>query len=148
MVFLWSTIIDANSLDSRPYVEDLPCDAASVRRRSIAVILLRGIRRCIAADRELNDDQSPISPQVEPVLGNLGDSLPQPLDFVCDKPLSVSDVSEARVLEAIETFKKEVNREQLSEKQGHRGSAGQRCHSGKEATTSGQGDRVADASEA
>jgi hypothetical protein len=75
-------------------VDDLPCDAASVRRRSIAVILLRGIRRCIAADRELNDDQSPISAQVEPVLGNLGDSLPEPLDFVSDKPLSVSDVSE------------------------------------------------------
>ena len=74
-------------------MDDLPCDAASVRRRSIAVILLRGIRRCIAADRELNDDQSPISAQVEPVLGNLGDSLPEPLDFVSDKPLSVSDVS-------------------------------------------------------
>jgi len=59
------------------------------------VILLRGIHRCIAADRELNDDRSPISAQVEPVLGNLGDSLPEPLDFVSDKPLSVSDVSEA-----------------------------------------------------
>ena len=75
-------------------MDDLPCDAASVRRRSIAVILLRGIRRCIAADRQLNDDQSPISAQVEPVLGNLGDSLPEPLDFVSDKLLSVSDVSE------------------------------------------------------
>jgi hypothetical protein len=75
-------------------VDDLPCDAASVRRRSIAAILLRGIRRCIAADRALNDDQSPISAQLEPVLGNLGDSLPEPLDFVSDKPLSVSDVSE------------------------------------------------------
>jgi hypothetical protein len=75
-------------------VDDLPCDAASVRRRSIATILLRGIRRCIAADRDLNDDQSPISAQVEPVLGNLGDSSPEPLDFVFDKPLSVSHVSE------------------------------------------------------
>ena len=59
------------------------------------MLLLRGIRRCIAADRELNDARSPISAQVEPVLGNLGDSLPEPLDFVSDKPLSVSDVSEA-----------------------------------------------------
>ncbi len=58
------------------------------------MILLRGIHRCIAADRELNDDQSPISAQDEPVWGNLGDSLPEPLDFVSDKPLSVSDVSE------------------------------------------------------
>jgi len=74
-------------------VDDLPCDAASVRRRSIAVLLLRGIRRCIAADRELNDARSPISAQVEPVLGNLGDSLPEPLDFVSDKALSVSHVS-------------------------------------------------------
>ncbi|MFN7844125.1 MAG: hypothetical protein ACK5N9_20605, partial [Pirellula sp.] len=35
--FLWSTIIDANSLDSRPFVDDLPCDAASVRRRSAVI---------------------------------------------------------------------------------------------------------------
>ena len=58
------------------------------------MILLRGIRRCIAADRELNDDLDPGSAHDEPVLGNLGDSLPEPLDFVSDKPLSVSDVSE------------------------------------------------------
>jgi hypothetical protein len=75
-------------------VDDLPCDAESVRRRSIATILLRGIRRCVAADRELSDDLDPISAQDEPVLDNLGDSLPEPLDFVSDKPLSVSDVSE------------------------------------------------------
>jgi hypothetical protein len=43
-------------------------------RMSIAVILLRGIRRCIAADRDLSDDKIPISAQVEPVLGKLGDS--------------------------------------------------------------------------
>jgi len=61
---------------------------------SIAVILLRGIRRCIAADRELNDDLDSVSAQDEPVFANLGDSLPEPLDFVSDKPLSVSDVSE------------------------------------------------------
>ena len=42
----------------------------------------------------MNDDSSPISKQVEPVLDNLGDSLPEPLDFVFDKPLSVSNVSE------------------------------------------------------
>jgi hypothetical protein len=75
-------------------VDDLPCDAASVRRRSIAVILLRGIRRCIAADRELSDAPTSDSAQDEPVLANLGDSLPEPLDFVSDNPLSVSDVSE------------------------------------------------------
>jgi len=40
--YLWSTTIDAYSLDSRPDEDDLPCDAASVRRRSIAAILLRG----------------------------------------------------------------------------------------------------------
>ena len=57
-------------------------------------VLLRGIRRCIAADRDLNDDLAPVSARGEPVLGNLGDSLPEPLDFVSDKPLSVSDVSE------------------------------------------------------
>lgn len=57
------------------------------------MILLRGIRRCIAADRNLNDDRSPISAQGEPVLDNLGDSLPEPLDFVFEKPLSVSHVS-------------------------------------------------------
>lgn len=33
-------------------------------------------------------------------------------------------------MEAIKTFKKEVNLEQRSEKQRHRGPAGQRCHSG------------------
>ena len=86
--------IDANSLDSGPDDDDLPFDSASVRQRSIAAILLRGIRRCIAADRELKDDSSQISEQDEPVLDNLGDSLPEPLDFVLDKPLSVSDVSE------------------------------------------------------
>jgi hypothetical protein len=48
----------------------------------------------MAADRELNDDLAPGSAQDEPVLGNLGDSSPQPLDFVSDNPLSVSDVSE------------------------------------------------------
>jgi hypothetical protein len=86
--------IDANSLDSRPDYDDLPFDSASVRQRSIAAILLQGIRRCIAADRDLNDDSSHNSEQDEPVLGNLGDSLPEPLDFVLDKPLSVSHVSE------------------------------------------------------
>ena len=92
--FYGARTIDANSLDSRSIDEDLPRDAASVRRRSIAAILLRCIRRCIATDRQLNDDSSPISKQVEPVLDNLENSLPEPLDFVFDKPLSVSHVSE------------------------------------------------------
>ncbi len=93
-VFLWSTTIDANPMDSRPYVDDLPCDAASVRRRSIAAILLRNIRRCVAADREFDDESSEISAQDEPVFGHLGDSLPEPLDFVSDKPLSMYGVFE------------------------------------------------------
>jgi hypothetical protein len=55
--------------------------------------MLRGVRRCVAVDRELDDESSEISAQEKPVLGNLGDSLPEPLDFVSDKPLSVSNVS-------------------------------------------------------
>ena len=55
--------------------------------------MLRGIRQCVAADRELDDESSQISAQEKPVLDNLGDSLPEPLDFVSDKPLSVTDVS-------------------------------------------------------
>lgn len=55
--------------------------------------MLRGIQRCVAADREFDDESSEISAQDEPVLGNLGDSLPEPLDFVSDKALSVSCVS-------------------------------------------------------
>jgi hypothetical protein len=47
----------------------------------------------VAADRDLNDESIEISEQDKPVLDNLGDSLPKPLDFVSDKPLSVSDVS-------------------------------------------------------
>ena len=79
--------------ETRPYEDDLPCDAASVRHRSIAVILLRGIRGCIAADRELTDDRGTISAQDEPVLDNLGDSSPEPRDLAFDNPLSVSHVS-------------------------------------------------------
>lgn len=89
-------------------MDDLPCDAASVRRRSIAVILLRGIRRCIAADRDLNDDLEPVSAQDERVLGNLGDSLPKPLAFISGKPLSVCDVSKTRGFGKNETFRTEV----------------------------------------
>lgn len=55
--------------------------------------MLRGIHRCVAADRELHGDSGQTSNAEEPILGNLGDSLPEPLDFVSDKPLSVSDVS-------------------------------------------------------
>jgi hypothetical protein len=47
----------------------------------------------VAEDRDLNADPERTSNTDEPVLGNLGDSLPEPLDFVSDKPLSVSDVS-------------------------------------------------------
>jgi hypothetical protein len=106
---LESTTIDANSLGSRPYVDKLPCDAASVRRRSIALILLRGIRRCIAADRDLSDDPTSDSAQDEPVLGDLGNSLPEPLDFFSDEPFSVSDVSETRGSDGDRTIQSEGN---------------------------------------
>ena len=86
-------IINANSIDTFPEVRELPSDPASVRFRSIAEITLRGIHRCVAADRELHGESAQTSNAEEPVLRNLGDSLPEPLDFVSDKPLSVSDVS-------------------------------------------------------
>jgi len=47
----------------------------------------------VAEDRDLNADLERTSNTDEPVLGNLGDSLPEPLDFVFEKPLSVSHVS-------------------------------------------------------
>jgi len=71
----------------------VPNDPASVRFRSIAEILLRGIQRCVAADREFDDESGENLAMDEPVLGNLGDSLPEPLAFVSDKALSVSRVS-------------------------------------------------------
>jgi hypothetical protein len=87
--------IDAFSLNTLPADDGLPRDPASVRFRSIAEILLRGIRRCVAADRDLSDETSQNSAQDQPVLDNLGDSLPEPLAFVSDNPLSVSHVSKA-----------------------------------------------------
>jgi hypothetical protein len=68
---------------------DLPRDPASVRFQSVAAILLNGIRRCAA----LEGVSDPISTQDEPVFGNLGDSLPEPLDFALARPLTVSKVS-------------------------------------------------------
>ena len=85
--------IDAYSFDSLPENGELPVDPASFRFRSIAEIMLRGIQRCVAADHEFDDESSEISTQDEPVLGNLGDSLPEPLAFVSNNPLSVSHVS-------------------------------------------------------
>lgn len=55
--------------------------------------MLRGIHRCVDADRELQGPTERFSNEAQPVLGNLGDSLPEPLDFVSDKALSVSDAS-------------------------------------------------------
>jgi hypothetical protein len=55
--------------------------------------MLRGVQRCVDADRELQDESGRTSGPGKPVLGNLGDSLPEPLDFVSDKALSVSHVS-------------------------------------------------------
>jgi hypothetical protein len=86
-------IIEAYSLNSLPADDQLPNDPTSVRFRSIAEILLRGIRRCVAEDRDLNADSERSPNTDQPVLGNLGDSLPEPLDFVFENPLSVSHVS-------------------------------------------------------
>jgi hypothetical protein len=47
----------------------------------------------VATDRELDGGSGQFSDADKPVLDNLEDSLPEPLDFVFDKPLSVSDVS-------------------------------------------------------
>jgi hypothetical protein len=85
--------IDAFSFDTLPNDGERPADPASFRFRSIAEIMLRGIQRYVAADRELQGESRRISSQDEPVLGNLEDSLPKPLAFVSDKALSVSHVS-------------------------------------------------------
>ncbi len=85
--------IDAFSFDTLPDDGELPCDPALVRFRSIAELMLRGIHRCVAADRELQGEAGRTSGPGKPVLGNLGDSLPEPLAFVSDKALSVSHVS-------------------------------------------------------
>ncbi len=58
--------------------------------------MLRGVQRCVAADRELQDESGQTSGPGKPVLGNLGDSLPEPLAFVSNKNLSVSHVSKTR----------------------------------------------------
>ncbi len=77
------------SLDSLPADDGLPRDPTSVRFRSIAAILLGGIRRCAALDGDFDQ----LLTKDEPILDNLGDSLVESLDFVSDKPHSVSDVS-------------------------------------------------------
>ena len=77
--------IDAYSLNSLSAEDDPARDPATVRFRSIAEILLQGIRRCVAADRELDGDSEQFSNTERPVFDNLGDSLPEPLDFVSDK---------------------------------------------------------------
>ncbi len=55
--------------------------------------MVRGIQRCIAADREFDDKSVENLALDEPGLGNLEDSLPEPLDLVSNKDLSVSHVS-------------------------------------------------------
>jgi hypothetical protein len=86
-------IIDAFSFNTLTDDGNLPVDPASIRFRSIAEIMLRGVQRCVAADRELQDESGRTSSPDEPVLGNLGVSLPEPLAFVSNKALSVSRVS-------------------------------------------------------
>ncbi|HMO15549.1 MAG TPA: hypothetical protein PKA76_19335 [Pirellulaceae bacterium] len=56
--FYGGRIIDVYSLNSFPADDDQPNDPASVRFRSIAEILLRGIQRCVAANRDFGDDLS------------------------------------------------------------------------------------------
>jgi hypothetical protein len=68
--------IDAFSFDTLPAEGELLRDPASVRFRSIAEIMLRGIHRCVAADRELQSDSELTYKPDESVLDNLGDSLP------------------------------------------------------------------------
>jgi hypothetical protein len=85
--------IDAFSLNAIPIDGVQPNDPTAVRFRSIAEILLRGVQRCVAADRELMDEPDQTSNAHEPVFDNLEDSLPEPLAFVSDKPLTVSHVS-------------------------------------------------------
>ena len=86
-------IIDGYSFDTLHDDGNLPGDPTSVRFRSIAEIMLRGIQRSVAADHELQGESRRTSGPNEPVLGNLGNSLPEPLAFVSDKALSVSRVS-------------------------------------------------------
>ena len=86
-------IIDGYSFDTLHDEGNLPGDPTSVRFRSIAEILLRGIQRCVAADRELQGESGRATSPAEPVFGNLGDSLPEPLALVSDTALSVSHVS-------------------------------------------------------
>ena len=92
--FYGARIIDANSIYSSPKLGNLSRDPATVRFRSIAEILLRSIRRCVTADRELDGDLEQFSDTEKPVLDNLANSLPEPLDFASDKPLTVSHVSQ------------------------------------------------------
>jgi hypothetical protein len=88
-LFYGASIIDASSHASHSWDEDRSADPSSVRVQAIAAILLQGIRRCIAVDR--NSEQSK-RPEAS-VSDNLGDSLPETLDFAFEKPLSVSHVS-------------------------------------------------------
>jgi hypothetical protein len=90
-------------------VNDLSRDPATVCFRSIAEILLRSIRRCVATDYELDGDSEQFSNTEKPVLDNLANSLPEPLDFASDKPLSVSNVSQKLGFGAREIFRTEVN---------------------------------------
>lgn len=91
--FYGGRIIDAYSHDSSPNLGNPSRDPATGRFRAIAEILLRGIRRCVTADHELNNNSEQFSNAEKPVLDNLANSLPEPLDLVSDKALSVSYVS-------------------------------------------------------
>lgn len=59
--------------------------------------MLRGIHRYVAENHELHGEAGQTFNAEGPVLRILGDSLPEPLDFVSDKLLSVSDISETLV---------------------------------------------------
>lgn len=94
--------------------DNQPSDPVSVRFRSIAEIMLRGIQRCVAVDRELQDEPGRTSGTDEPVLGNLGDSLPEPLAFVSNKASRCLASPKRWVLATPKTLKTEGICEQRS----------------------------------
>ena len=70
--------------------------------------MLRGIRRCMAADRDLSDEPSEISALELPFSSNLSGSLPEPLDFAFDTPFSVSNDSETPGIGYADVIQKEA----------------------------------------
>lgn len=134
------------TLVSLPADDQLPNDPTSVRFRSIAEILLRGIRRCVAEDRDLNAD-SERTPTPTNLFWAFSETLyPSRLISFLRTPSLCPTSPKRWVLETSKTCKTEVNREQRSDTQRHRGAVGQRCDSGQEAADIRQNRQVADSS--